>query len=210
MPTFSEQVSGQLGGVRGMVESSIPVLAFVIVNITWELRPAVVGAVLAALAIAAFRLRRRQSVRHAMNGLVGVGIGAFIALRTGSAADFYVPGILIGLGYGVVMIVSVLLRRPIVGWIWSVIADKGATRWRDDDGLRRTFGWLTLVWAAMYLSKVVLQSGVYFADALSDDQKATILGIIRIGLGFPPYAVLAGLTVWAVRRHLRTREPLGA
>jgi hypothetical protein len=108
------------------------------------------------------------------------------------------------------MIVSVLLRRPIVGWIWSVIADKGATRWRDDDGLRRTFGWLTLVWAAMYLSKVVLQSGVYFADALSDDQKATILGIIRIGLGFPPYAVLAGLTVWAVRRHLRTREPLGA
>ena len=35
MPTFSEQVADQLGGVRGMVESSIPVLAFVLVNVVW-------------------------------------------------------------------------------------------------------------------------------------------------------------------------------
>jgi hypothetical protein len=210
MPTFSEQVADQLGGVRGMIESSIPVLVFVIVNILTSLNPALIAAVGAALVIGAYRLRRRETVRHAANGLVGVGIGAYIAWKTGNAKDFYAPGILIGAGYGVAMIASVLLRRPIVGWIWSIVADKGATRWRDDHGLRRVFAWLTLVWASMYLAKAALQSGVYFNEALTDDQQATILGIIRIGLGFPPYALLAALTVWAVRRHLRARQPLGA
>ena len=33
LPTFSEQIAEQLGGVRGMIESSVPVLAFVLVNI---------------------------------------------------------------------------------------------------------------------------------------------------------------------------------
>jgi hypothetical protein len=207
LPTFSEQLADQLGGVRGMVETSIPVLAFVIANIAWGLTPAVMISVATALAIAVFRLSRRQSVRHAINGMVGIGIGAFIAWRTGDPKNFYLPGILIAIGYVVAMIISVVVRRPVVGWVWSIVADKGSTRWRDLPGLRRTFAWLTLVWASMYLAKAILQVGIYFADSLTEDQKASILGIIRIALGFPPYALLAALTVWAVRRHLRSTEP---
>jgi fucose permease len=204
LPSFSEQVADQLGGVRGMVESSVPVIAFVLVNIIWSLKPALVVAVAVGLAIAGFRLSQRQSVRHAMNGLFGIAIGAFIAWRTGDPQDYYVPGILLSLGYGIAMIVSIAARRPLVGWIWSLVADKGAKRWYEDPGLRRTFNWLTVLWSVTYLAKVVINTLVYFADGLSDDQKATILGIMRIALGFPPYALLAALTVWAVRRYLRT------
>jgi hypothetical protein len=210
VPTFSEQLADQLGGIRGMIETSIPVLAFVIANIVSSLRPALIVAIATALAIAAFRLSRRQSVRHAMNGLLGIGIGAFIAWRTGSAKDVFLPGIWLALGYGVAMIASIFARRPLVGWIWSVVADRGANRWRDDLGLRRIFGWLTLLWAGTYLAKAAVQFAVYFADTLSDDQKTTILGVTRIALGFPPYALLAALTVWAVRRYLRASQPLPA
>lgn len=207
LPSFSEQVAGRLGGVRGMIESSIPVLAFVLVNIAWDLAPALIVAVGLALAIAAYRLARRQSVQHAINGLFGIAVGAFLAWKTGSPKAFYLPGILLSLGYGVAMIGSIVARRPIVGWVWSVVVDKGGTRWRDDGGLRRTFAWLTLLWAATYLSKVVVNFWVYFADGLSEDQQASILGIMRIALGFPPYVLLLGLTVWAVRRHFRTETP---
>jgi hypothetical protein len=206
VPTFSEQVADQLGGVRGMVESSVPIAAFVLVNIVWSLNPAIIVAVGMALAIGGFRLAKRQSVRHAMNGLFGIGIGAALAWKTGSPKDFYLPGILVSLGYTVAMVVSVAARRPLVGWIWSVVADRGATRWRDDGGLRRTFAWLTLLWAATYLAKVVGNFWVYFADALTEDEKASILGIMRIALGFPPYLLLVALTIWAVRRYLRTLE----
>jgi Protein of unknown function (DUF3159) len=202
MPTFSQQVAAQLGGVRGMLESSVPVLAFVVANVLVTLRPALIISVGTALLIAAYRLLRRQSARHAFNGLIGIGIGALIAWRTGSPKDFYLPGILLSLSYGVAMVISVSLRRPLVGWIWSVVVDNGATRWRDHTGLRRTFGWLTLVWAATYLAKVVVQISVYAAGGLSEDQKASILGITRIVLGVPPYALLLALTVWAVRPHM--------
>lgn len=213
LPTFSEQVASQLGGVRGMVESSVPVLAFVLVNVVWSLTPALYVAIGFALALAAYRLVRKESVRHALNGLFGIGIGALVASRTGSAKDFYLPGILYTLVYGLAMVGSVLARRPLVGWLWSLVADKGAVRWRSDPGLRRIFGWLTVVWATTFFAKVVVNLWVYFADGLSDDQKASILGIMRIALGFPPYALLLALTVWAVRRYLRNHEqapPLAA
>jgi hypothetical protein len=206
LPTFSEQVASQLGGVRGMLESSIPVLAFVVVNIIWSLTPALFVALGLALALAGYRLARREPVRHALNGLFGIGIGALLAWKTGSPQDFYLPGILYTLCYGIAMVASVFARRPLVGWLWSLVADKGGARWRHDAGLRRIFGRLTVVWATTFFLKVLVNFWVYFADGLTDDQKASILGIMRITLGFPPYALLLALTVWAVRRYLRTQE----
>ncbi len=211
MPTFSEQIAGQLGGVGGMIESSIPVLAFVLVNIIWSLTPALIVAVALGLGIAGYRLLRKQSVRHAMNGLFGIGIGAALALKTGDAKTFFVPGILLTLGYGLAMIGSVVARRPLVGWLWSLVVDNGGNRWRLDEGLRRIFGWLTVIWATVFLAKFVVNVWIYFAAGLTDDEKASILGVMRIVLGFPPYAILLALTIWAVRRYQRqSNRPLPA
>src|SRR5215468_1303791 len=115
LPTFTEQIADQLGGVRGLVESGVPVLVFVVANIVWRLQPAIVIAVGSAVALAVWRLARRQPVRHAINGVLGVGIGAVIAWKTGSAKNFYLPGILLSLGYGLAMLASIAARMPLVG-----------------------------------------------------------------------------------------------
>src|SRR5688572_8960961 len=197
LPSFSEQLADQLGGWRGLVESSIPVTVFVIANIIADLRPAIIVSVASGLLIAVFRLSRRQSVRHAVNGLFGIFIGAAIAWRSGDARDFYLPGIIISAGYVLAMVVSITVRWPLVGWIWSVVLDKGSTRWREDPVLLRTFGWLTALWAVVYALKVGVQSGLYLAN--QDEW----LGIARIALGWPPYALLLAVTVWSVRRVTR-------
>jgi hypothetical protein len=196
-PSFSEQIADQLGGWRGLVESSIPVTVFVIANILVDLRPAIIVAVGSGLLIAVFRLFRRQSVRHAVNGLFGTFLGAFIAWRSGDARDFYLPGIIISAAYAAALVVSVFVRWPLVGWIWSVVLDGGKTRWREDAALLRTFGWLTVLWAAIYLIKVSIQYGLYLAN--QDEW----LGVTRILLGWPPYALLLAITVWSVRRVTR-------
>jgi hypothetical protein len=203
LPTFSEQVASQLGGVRGTVEAGIPIVVFVVANILWSLRPALIAAVAVALAIGVFRLARRQSVRHAANGLLGIVIGAAIAWRSGDARDVYLPGILYTAGYCVALLGSIAIGRPLVGWLWSVIVDNGATRWFREEGLRRTFNWLTVVWSAFYLVKLGGYVWVYLDDRLTDDQQASILGILRIALGAPQYALLLALTIWAVRRYQR-------
>jgi hypothetical protein len=198
LPTFSEQLASQLGGVRGVIESGIPVLVFVIAKLLLPLTPALIVSVSAALAIATWRLARRESLQHAANGLVGIGFGAFLAWKTGSAKAFYLPGILISLGYGLALLGSVLVRRPLVGWVWSVLVAKGSTEWQRNPRLVRTFSWLTLLWAATYLAKVGIQAMVF--QRTSDTDPGTALGILRLALGYPPYLLLIAVTVWAVRR----------
>ncbi len=198
LPSFSEQLADQLGGVRGVVESGIPVLVFVVANVVWSLRPAIVISVAAAVIIGGWRLARRQPVRHAINGVFGIAIGAIIAWKTGSAKDFYLPGILLSLGYGLAMLASVALKRPLVGWVWSLLVARGRTEWRGDPRMVRTFSWLTVVWALTYLAKVVIQAVVF--QHTSDDSPATALGVLRLALGYPPYLLLIAITVWATRR----------
>ncbi|MBQ1028052.1 DUF3159 domain-containing protein [Micromonospora sp. C95] len=218
LPTVAEQMADQLGGWRGLAESSIPVVVFVIANILTDLRPAVIASVAVALLIGGLRLAQRRPVRHAVNGLFGIGIGAAIAWRTGDARDFYLPGILYGIGYGLALLLSAVIRQPLVGWIWSVLVAKGSSQWRDDPLLVRTFTRLTVLWGVVWLAKVGVQAGIYLAarrfDQLGDEAAAadmeTALGVARLALGYPPYVLLLLITVWTVRRVTRERptEPL--
>jgi hypothetical protein len=198
VPSFSEQIAEQLGGVRGLVESSVPVAVFVITNIVWALRPALILSVLIGLGIAGWRLSRREPIRHALNGLFGIGLGAFLASRTGQAKDFHLPTILYTLGYAAALIASVVVRRPLVGWVWSVTFAGGTERWRTEPRLLRLFGRLTVLWAAVYVIKVTVLSSLYLAN------RDNALGIARLVLGYPPYALLLVLTVYSVRRVMRT------
>ncbi|MEU1605969.1 DUF3159 domain-containing protein [Micromonospora matsumotoense] len=201
LPSLAEQMADQLGGWRGLVESSIPVVVFVLANVVGELRPAVIASVGVALLIAVVRLVQRRPVRHAVNGLFGVGIGAAIAWRTGDERDFYLPGILYGIGYGIALLLSAVIRQPLVGWIWSVLVAKGRAEWRDDPRLVRTFTQLTVLWGVVWLAKVGVQAGLYLAH------QDTALGVARLALGYPPYALLLLITVWTVRRVTRESAP---
>jgi hypothetical protein len=197
LPTFSEQLAEQLGGVRGVLESSIPIAVFIIVNF-WALRPAMIVSIASALLIAVVRLLHRQTIRHAVNGVFGVAIGVAFAWRTGSAKDFYLPGIILSAVYGLAMIASVLVRRPLVGWIWSLLIAGGSTRWQDRPPMVRLFSRLTLLWAGTYLVKVAIQTWLFGNTGAHDP--GTALGIARLALGYPPYALLLAFTVWSVRR----------
>jgi hypothetical protein len=207
---FRREIARQLGGWTGIAESAIPVIVFVIANTLFpaNIYPALIAAVVAALAIAGFRLLRKQSPRQALNGLVGIAIAAIWAARTGRAQDFYLPGILISYAYTAVIAGSVLFRRPLVGAVWAFFGNIG-TEWRKNRGHYRMFFWLTLLWAVVWFVKVSIQGWMYISDA-----SAAELGLARIILGNPPIVLLIILTAWVVRRHNRrhgipepTKEP---
>ncbi|MGA8112599.1 MAG: DUF3159 domain-containing protein [Actinocatenispora sp.] len=193
-PTFSEQIADQLGGARGLVESCIPVLVFIGLNIATSLRPALIGAVVVAVGIGVFRLVQRQPVRHAVNGLFGIALGGVIAWKTGQAKDFYLPGIFIAFGYAAVLLGSMALRRPVIGYVWGIVMSGGRHAWRDDSRLLRTFQWLTLLWAGCFVVRGAVQGLLYAAD------QATLLGVSRIALSWPLYVAQLAITLWAVRR----------
>ena len=210
-PSMSEQIAEQLGGVRGLIESSLPVLAFVALNVVLgdavvglekrtALYWAIGGAVFTALAIGGFRLARKQPVRHAVNGLFGIAVGAFLAWRTGNAEDFYLPGILLTFAQAAVLLVSVLVRKPIIGYVWGVMANKGHQDWFDNAPLFRTFQWLTLVWVA----SLSVRAGIQFV--LWQMGEANALGIVRILISWPIYAATFAFTAWAIHRVTSTQQ----
>ena len=84
-PTVAEAVGGPLG----MVETSLPAVAFVIAYMVSgsDTNASAIVAVVLALAISVVRLVRRESPRHALSGLVGVIVGQLDGEGNGWRAD---------------------------------------------------------------------------------------------------------------------------
>jgi len=183
----------QMGGVQGVVASTIPVAVFVVANILSGLRPALIAAIAAGVAIAVWRIVRKQALQPAVSGLFAVGIAAFIAHRTGEARGFYLPGLLFSAACGLAFLVSVLVRWPLAGVVWHGINGHDQS-WRADPRLLRAYTFASILWTLVFASRVVVQGWLYNAH------EATWLGIARLAMGYPLVGLALLGTVWAVRR----------
>ena len=122
-PTFDRQmVLDQLGGWRGMVDASLPTIAFIVANGIGGLTVGIWAAVVSAVLVFVLRLVRRESIQQAISGLFAVAVAVFLAARTGEARDFFVIGIIRNLAIGVVVLGSLLVRRPLVGVVAEFLA----------------------------------------------------------------------------------------
>jgi hypothetical protein len=112
----------QLGGWRGMLDASLPTIAFIIANSLGGLTVGIWAAVAAAVLVFLLRLVRRESIQQAISGLFAVAVAVLIAARTGQARDFFVLGIVRNAGIGVVLFGSLLVRWPLVGVVAEFLA----------------------------------------------------------------------------------------
>jgi hypothetical protein len=191
-PTLLEQ----MGGVSGIVASTIPVGVFVVANILLDLQPAIIAALVAGVVVAGWRIVRKQPLQPAVSGLLGVGLAAFIASRTGEARGFYLPGLITSGALGLAFLVSVLVRWPLAGVVWHGINGDGHG-WRRNPALLRAYTWATLLWTLVFASRVVLQGLLY------DANEETWLGVARLAMGYPLTGLALLFTIWAVRRAHR-------
>ncbi|TWP48994.1 DUF3159 domain-containing protein [Lentzea tibetensis] len=192
-PTLLEQ----MGGVVGMALSSLPVVIFVLVNIIFKSLPAaLISSLAAAVVIGVVLALRKGTVQPAISAVFGVGIAAFIAYRTGEAKDFFLFGIWQSVVYGGAFLISVLVRWPLAGVIWTFLNGRQMT-WRKDKASIRDYDIATLVWAAVFGARFVVQQWLYAENAVG------WLGVAKLAMGYPLMAIAIAATVWAVRRSDR-------
>jgi Protein of unknown function (DUF3159) len=189
----------QMGGVGGLISSVIPVVVFVMVNSLAGLQPAIWASLAVAVAVGVWRLARREALQPAVSGILMVGLCAFIAYRTGEARGFFLYGIWYSLVAGVALVLSVVVRRPLIGVLWSVLNGSGSG-WRADRRVRFAFDVATAVWAVFLLARFAVQHYLYQA------QETSLLGVARLVMGLPLTAVAALVTIWAIRRAIRMSE----
>ena len=193
------QLSQALGGKRGMAEGAIPTLGFTLTYIlSKELKVALaVGAGLAVVALV-IRIVQKQPLQFVINSMVGIGIAAIFALRSGKAEDVFLPGIIYNAAYAALMTLSVLTRWPVVGiMIGSVTGDLAG--WRSDPGIVRLCSRLTWLLVLPCAVRVAVQYPLYLAGEVG------WLGATKIALGWP--LQIAALSAMAVLLA-RGRTPL--
>jgi Protein of unknown function (DUF3159) len=184
------ELGKSLGGTRGMVESALPFVAFTIAwVISRQLYPAIGSAVGTALVLATIRLLQRQSIKYVVQAVIPTAIAVLIATRTGRAQDVFLPGILYNGALAVLSLLTVAIRRPLVGFmIGAAVGDP--VGWAKDRGLVRMTSKLTLVLAVPYITRFVIQMPLFLAG------NVILLGVAKVLLGWP--LLIAALTVMGV------------
>jgi hypothetical protein len=182
----------QLGGVSGMIYSSLPVLVFVGTSRLLGLSAAVGAALGIATLILLWRLIRRDSVQPAVSGLIGVVVCALIAYMLGESKGYFLLGIWTSLFWAAVFALSILIRRPVVGYIWSWLHGHDRA-WRDVRRAVYAFDVATLTWVLVFAARFVVQHLLYQSDHTG------WLVVARISMGWPLTAAAALVTYLAIR-----------
>ncbi|WP_299165251.1 DUF3159 domain-containing protein [uncultured Arthrobacter sp.] len=182
-----------IGGVRGLAESILPGLLFTVVfTILRDLQISLIVALAVSAVFTIVRLLTKTPLTQALSGLIGVGICAFVANRTGNAEDFFLPGFFTNAAYIVGMIVSIAVRWPLAGLLFGFIRGEG-TEWRKQASRIRAYSLATWLIIAVLALRLIVQVPLYLADNIA------ALGTTRVAMGVPLYAL--GLWfAWLVSR----------
>lgn len=192
-------ITKAVGGVRGLIDSTLPALVFLI---WWTITKDVANASIAALAvggvIALWRLVRKEPMTQVLSGFFGVGIAAFIAWRSGNAANYFLPGLLINIGYLMAFLVANLTHRPLAGYLIGAFFGgkyQLAKDWRQHKSIRKACEAVGWIWISVFASRVFIQGPLYLAGQVE------LLGMARVAMGWPMFL----LAMWLSYRVLAPR-----
>jgi intracellular septation protein A len=190
-----DKIVQALGGKKGLFDSGIPSIVFLVVfNIRDDVREAAMVALALSVVLGVFRLLRREKLQSAVTGVIGVLICYLLVRSTGKAEDFYLPGLFINAGYGAVYLITNLAGWPIIGLVLGPLLGEDI-HWRKVPERKRAYqraGWL---WVGLFLLRIAVQLPLYLAGYIN------ALGIARLVMGYPLFIAVAWGT-WVIIKQV--------
>jgi len=189
------KVMEAFGGTRGLLDSGVPSVLFLIAfNISHSLNLAVIASLALSAILTIVRLITRDTLQHAISGFVGIGICALLARHTGKAQDFYLPGLWTNVGYAIAYTIANLIGWPVLGLMLGPILGENLA-WRKVSARKKAYiraGW---IWVGLFVSRLIVQYPLYRADNLN------ALGTARLIMGYPLF-IFAGWLTWQVLKKV--------
>jgi hypothetical protein len=185
----AKSLLSSVGGVQGLIESTLPSFLYVVSFAFTRSVPisvAVVAVAVLALAIRHFVLKRPFT--QLIGSLVGIGLAIYLTLRPGGqAADFYLKDFYINGLYGSVLLLSVIVRWPIIGVLVGFLTGQGV-KWRSDRRKVRFFDLVTLMWVGLFAIRLGVELPLYLVG------ETVVLGFVKLVLGLPFYLSMIWLS----------------
>ena len=183
-----------MGGWLGVVETILP-------SVLFGTSFAFTGEALISVSLAGgtsalfilYRLIARKSASSALIGALAVGFAAWLALREGGqAVDYFIPGFITNAVYGAVLLLSILVRWPIVGVLVEVLRGHDSS-WRKNRKVLVVYSGVTAFWVGFFSLRLAIQLPLYFAG------NTELLATARVAMGPPLYALVIVCT-WLMLR----------
>ncbi len=188
------KILAALGGTRGLVDSGLPSVLFLVVfNFGHHLHAALYASIALSIVLTFFRLLKRESLQHAMSGLFGIAICALFAGHSGKASAFYLPSIYKNIFFLALYGGANVIRFPLLGMVIGPIVGENL-EWRKHPARKKVYtqaGWL---WAGMFALRIAIQYPLYRANKLNE------LGVANFFLGYPLYLIVLWGTWQIIRR----------
>lgn len=177
-------LASALGGWSGVIDAGLPFAVFTITYLITDrnLETTLYAAVGTAAILAVLRLARRQSLQQVFSGLIGIGIAAFLAQRTGNADNFFLPGIITNAMYASVCIFSIVIHKPLLGYVIEAMRGRDMS-WVKDPVAHRLFSTITWLWALIFCVRVAIMFPLYLMG------QTAALGTLKVLLGYPLFAL---------------------
>jgi hypothetical protein len=189
-----KSVLAGMGGWLGIVETILPSVLFgTSFAISGEALISVTLAGGTSLIFVFYRLLTKKSASSAVIGGLAVGLAAWLALRDGGqAVDYFIPGFITNAVYGSVLLISILVRWPIIGVLVEVLRGQKMT-WRKNNRTLAIYSAITAFWVGFFSLRLAVQLPLYFAG------NTELLATARVAMGPPLYALVILIT-WLMLR----------
>lgn len=194
-----ELLDKALGGWRGLVDSALPSLLFVVIFVVQNnLNLALITSVVTGVILLIIRLIERKSLTQIVGGFFGLLFSVFLTWRTKDASNFFLTGIITNLVYGLALFISLIVKRPLLGYfVGSLVGNTSG--WLKDPLLVRAYTTITWIWVVVFSTRVGVQVPLYLADNIE------LLGPIKIFMGWPLYLFAAWIS-YRIVQTARTKS----
>ncbi|MBS6346028.1 MAG: DUF3159 domain-containing protein [Alloscardovia omnicolens] len=184
-----------IGGWRGVAEAVVPFVAFTVSyiftqNLIFSL--ICVGVLLTAIIVA--RLVQKQTLMGALSGTFVTFISVAFAALQNSARDFYSPGIFINTFAVLILMASLILRKPGIGWILDQFTSESTMQ-----SLYKPYVRATWVWIGGFVLRLAVEVPLYIMHNVE------ALGAARIITGVPLFACML-LISWLIIAPARKKD----
>jgi hypothetical protein len=188
-----ELLSKAIGGWRGLIDSALPSMLFILIFVfQQDLNNALIAALILGGILLLIRLFERKPLTQVISGFVGLSISVLITWRTKDASNFFLTGIITNAVYGFALLVSVLIRKPLIGYlVGSLVGDTSG--WLKHPLLVRAYTIVTWLWVGVFGLRLVVQIPLYLNDSVA------LLGSVKIFMGWPLYLFSVWLTYQIVQ-----------
>ena len=188
-----ELLNKAIGGWRGLIDSALPSTLFIVIFVFQKnLNNALIASLILGGVLLFVRLFERKSLTQVFSGFLGLSISVFLTWRTKDASNFFLTGIVTNGVYGFFLLISVLIRKPLIGYlVGSLVGDTSG--WLKHPLLVRAYTTVTWLWVGVFGLRLLVQIPLYLNDSIA------LLGSVKIFMGWPLYLFAVWLTYQIVQ-----------